>query len=233
VVFTDRMLDMVTEEFRGVEILRFSDFDQMKRHVAANREMVKLVVFDETLVRSLDLDRFIAAKRFPLAATALAYMSPEVARHVLTSLGPDVSGIGFLPMKAPLDAWLAALRLLTLGETYVPSELLEHGPSVAPAPPQTQVYVSTDDQPNRQGPSEPDQEWDDASLTPREQEILTLVAQGERNRSIATSLGLSEHTVKLHVHHIFGKIGVSNRTSATHWYMSRKAAAVADQRRLS
>jgi len=50
------------------------------------------------------------------------------------------------------------------------------------------------------------------SLTPREHEVLVLLADGLRNREIATGLGISEHTVKFHLAAIFGKLGASSRT---------------------
>ena len=49
-------------------------------------------------------------------------------------------------------------------------------------------------------------------LTPREHEVLVLVADGLRNREIATRLGISEHTVKFHLAAVFGKLGASSRT---------------------
>jgi len=50
------------------------------------------------------------------------------------------------------------------------------------------------------------------SLTPRERELIDLVAQGLRNRDIAAQLGVTEGTVKVYLHAIFDKAGVDNRT---------------------
>jgi DNA-binding CsgD family transcriptional regulator len=51
-------------------------------------------------------------------------------------------------------------------------------------------------------------------LTPRELEVLELLAQGFPNKSIARDLGISDQTVKFHVASICGKLGAANRTDA-------------------
>ena len=51
-------------------------------------------------------------------------------------------------------------------------------------------------------------------LTPRELEVLRLVATGKSNREIASALVISEHTVARHVQNIFTKLGVASRTAA-------------------
>jgi DNA-binding NarL/FixJ family response regulator len=57
----------------------------------------------------------------------------------------------------------------------------------------------------------------DPQLSPRETEILALVAQGMANKQIARRLGIAEHTVKIHLGNVFRRIGVSDRTSAALW----------------
>ena len=52
------------------------------------------------------------------------------------------------------------------------------------------------------------------SLTPREMEVLELLAQGFQNKEIAAKLVISERTVKFHVSSIMGKLGAGNRTEA-------------------
>ena len=54
----------------------------------------------------------------------------------------------------------------------------------------------------------------DETLTAREIEILQQVAEGSRNRDIADRLFISEGTVKVHIQHIMGKLGASDRTQA-------------------
>jgi DNA-binding NarL/FixJ family response regulator len=54
-------------------------------------------------------------------------------------------------------------------------------------------------------------------LTPREAEVLTLIAGGLSNREIAAKLFVSEATVKTHINHVFSKIGVRDRAQAVHY----------------
>ena len=62
---------------------------------------------------------------------------------------------------------------------------------------------------------------DTHGLSPRELEVLRLVAAGNTNRQIASTLVLSEHTVARHVQNIFTKLGVSSRTAATAFAFER------------
>ncbi len=52
------------------------------------------------------------------------------------------------------------------------------------------------------------------ALTPRELEVITLIAEGLPNKTIAGRLGISEHTVKFHVNAILTKLGAQSRTEA-------------------
>jgi ATP/maltotriose-dependent transcriptional regulator MalT len=58
-------------------------------------------------------------------------------------------------------------------------------------------------------------------LSPRELEVLRLVAAGRTNRQVASALVVSEHTVARHVQNIFAKLGVSSRTAATAFAFER------------
>ena len=52
------------------------------------------------------------------------------------------------------------------------------------------------------------------NLTPRELEVLQLLAEGLPNKAIAKRLGVSDHTIKFHVNAILGKLGAQSRTEA-------------------
>jgi DNA-binding NarL/FixJ family response regulator len=56
-----------------------------------------------------------------------------------------------------------------------------------------------------------------ATLTPRELEILRLVAAGASNAGIARQLWVTEQTIKFHLSNVYRKLGVANRTEASHY----------------
>jgi DNA-binding NarL/FixJ family response regulator len=57
-------------------------------------------------------------------------------------------------------------------------------------------------------------------LTPREEQVVALVADGLTNRAVATELGLSEHTIKKYLLRIFDKVGISSRVELVLYAMS-------------
>jgi len=61
---------------------------------------------------------------------------------------------------------------------------------------------------------EGDEQFAEEPLTPREVQVLELLAEGLPNKAIAERLGISDQTVKFHVSSISGKLGAANRTDA-------------------
>ena len=66
-------------------------------------------------------------------------------------------------------------------------------------------------------------------LTPREHQVLQLVASGAANKRVALDLGMTEHTVKFHLASVFRKLGVTNRTEAAARYLSSPAAPLIER----
>jgi DNA-binding NarL/FixJ family response regulator len=92
-----------------------------------------------------------------------------------------------------------------------------------PAVQQRLVSVAT-----RSAPDSAEVLPDDGELTPREAEVLRLIAEGRSNREIARELFVSEATIKTHVNRIFAKTGSRDRVQAmryayTHGYASPPA----------
>jgi DNA-binding CsgD family transcriptional regulator len=69
-----------------------------------------------------------------------------------------------------------------------------------------------------------------ASLTPTEERVTELAAQGQTNQQIAATLLMSTATVKTHLTHVFTKLDITNRTELASAYLSRRASASVDIR---
>lgn len=132
------------------------------------------------------------------AATARVRELPEPPRVlILTTYDSDADilraieagAIGYLLKDAEPADLLRALRAAAAGETVL-------APAVATR------LVSRERAPG-------------ISLTPREAQVLQLVAGGHSNSAIARRLFISEATVKSHLVQVFAKLGVDNRTAAT------------------
>jgi DNA-binding NarL/FixJ family response regulator len=76
----------------------------------------------------------------------------------------------------------------------------------------------------RDGGGGPTSTASESGLTPRELEVLRLIATGMTNREVAADLVLSEKTVARHVSNIFTKLGVTSRSAATAYAFSNGLA---------
>lgn len=124
---------------------------------------------------------------------------------------------GVLPMNLKLDVWLSVVRLVLRGGEYFPLSLFE--PMIARQPTETATGIGDGSSHAGRHAGEAD-DLDD--LTDRELQILGMVARGLQNKLIAAALGLSEHTVKIHLHNIISKLGAHNRTEAAAIYHERR-----------
>ena len=99
----------------------------------------------------------------------------------------DAGALGYLQKSASRDELLAAIQCVAQGKRYLQPELAKRLNAL------------------RLGPA----------ITPREREILALIANGRANKEIAAALDVSEDTVKRHVSHILEKLDVNDRAQAT------------------
>ncbi|PWK71585.1 response regulator transcription factor [Aminobacter sp. AP02] len=126
---------------------------------------------------------------------------------------------GVLPMNLKLDVWLSVVRLVLRGGEYFPLSLFE------PIMGQKWGAVATElSEPVKTSILQEGDTDDFDELTDRELQILGMVARGLQNKLIAAALGLSEHTVKIHLHNIITKLGAHNRTEAAAIFHRRREA---------
>jgi DNA-binding NarL/FixJ family response regulator len=161
------------------------------------------------LTTRLQVDLVLMDLRMPIqdgvsAIQEIVRAHPEVRVVVLTTYATDgeivraieAGAVGYLLKDIPHEELFRALRAVARGERYLTSAVT--------------ARVMT--------------RWrrsDRLPLTARELEVLRCVAQGESNKAIASSLGISEPTVKAHLVHVFDKLGVDNRTAAVRAAMDR------------
>lgn len=147
-----------------------------------------------------------------------------------------LSLFGLTLVKAPMKQQHSAYRLLVHGIgycslAYVPLSLLELllsrslGDTIRPLSLEYLFYLginvvvlisslrSLGKDPTSTSAFGPIQEstWTRFSLTPREREMATLIAQGQSNKEIASNLGISEATVRTHIYNLFQKVGAQSR----------------------
>lgn len=148
-------------------------------------------------IRMPSMDGIEATRRIVIDDT-----SPRVL--VLTTFDLDevvykalrAGASGFLLKDAPEERLVTAIRVVAEG-----------GSLFAPSVTRRLIHEFA-----RRAPAQPPPVLDE--LTARELEVLRLVARGLTNAEIATTLVLSEHTVKTHVAHILTKLGLRDRTQA-------------------
>jgi DNA-binding NarL/FixJ family response regulator len=66
-------------------------------------------------------------------------------------------------------------------------------------------------------------------LTPREEQVVTLVTDGLSNREVARDLNLSEHTIKKYLFRIFDKLGISRRVELVLYAVNHSGAPPAER----
>jgi DNA-binding NarL/FixJ family response regulator len=168
-----------------------SALDQLAA-AAAKDELPDVVLMDLLMPR---LDGVSATKaikeRYPgVEVVALTSFSEAERVHVALEAG----AAGYLLKDAEADQVGAAVRAAQRGEVHLDPAVARKLTRSLVAPQQTAT-----------------------ALTPREREILVLVAQGKSNRNIADALVISERTARTHVSNVLTKLGLASRTQAALW----------------
>ncbi|MER5640679.1 response regulator transcription factor [Kitasatospora sp. NPDC002227] len=182
----------------GIEVV--GEAGDGRQAVALAAELAPEVVLMD--IRMPGLDGLDATRRILAADPAcrvLILTTFDLDRYVYAALGAGASG--FLLKDVTPEHLVAAVRLVNTGDALLaPSitrRLVErYATEPVPAEPATRVHR------------------DLAPLTPRELEVLGLLARGLSNAELAERLVLSEATVKTHVARIFSKLDLRDRAQA-------------------
>ena len=140
-----------------------------------------------------------AAKRVHLhksGATAALLNAEYNSEHENLLDWPCISGLFYVDTDQ--DQLVRGLKCLMAGDYWVPRRLLHH-------------FLDK----NRKTPNTGNDPT--VKLTKRERQILKFISDGATNADIASSLEVSEHTIKSHLYNVYKKIGVRNRLEASNW----------------
>lgn len=112
--------------------------------------------------------------------------------------------VGFIYKYGPAERLLEAIRLVNASTFVCETGLIRH------------ILTRL-----RQWATYSEAETSGSQLSEREMEVLTLVTQGASNKAIAQELFLSEGTIKAHVSHVMGKLGVERRTDLVRYALTK------------
>jgi two-component system response regulator NreC len=160
----------------------------------AESEKPHIIVMDITLpdMSGIEVTRRLKQTHPEIAIVALTIHEDEQYFFEMLQAG----AAGYVPKRAAPDDLIGAIRAAAMGEIYL-------YPSLAKA--LVADYLShAGSEPQRNSLEEP--------LTPREEEVMRLVAQGLTNDEIAEQLVISRHTVARHRENLMRKLGLHNRS---------------------
>ena len=193
-LFRAGLCDLLTR--RKIEVIAAVGSGSEGLKVAAEADSLDIVLLD---MRMPEMDGISVLKK-------LKEIKPDLPVAMLTTSSDESDLVGalrngaqgYLLKDMEPDELVVALSDIISGKTIV-------------APDLATVLASA-----VQSENQPKKEKEDpfAILTPREFEILTLLAEGQSNKVIARNLGISDGTVKLHVKAILRKLNISSRITA-------------------
>ncbi len=163
------------------------------RDAASQHADIDVILLDLMMPGVNGFDAIAEFGRIRPELPIIVFSSSEDPKDVRRAL--KLGALGYVPKSASPTVLLAAVRLVLAGERYIP-------PLVLDRPKSTSARQSS---------------FPDAGaghLTDRQVEVLRLLAKGQPNKVIASSLDLSEKTVKAHITAIFRALNVINRTQA-------------------
>ncbi len=198
-------LDGPTQRVPDINALQFA-----QRNAAGVAVPAYMVVVHESAARDLLKALRQGAGYLPKTRLAIAFEREDAACALFADACDELLQwrVSLLPMNTNVTNWVRLLQVIQAGGHYLPPDVLH---------PKTQTMIPGEET-ARPVPDAGARARSGETLTPRESEVLSMAAAGSPNKTIAGELALSEHTVKLYMHRIIGKLGVRNRTEAAIWY---------------
>jgi DNA-binding NarL/FixJ family response regulator len=170
------------------------DGAQIKRLVADLLPNILLLDLKMPHLSPVDLERWVR-ENHPETIT-LVFTEHDRDAYLANMMEAGVSG--YLDKKIRAGQLISAIRRAAHGEILFDKEQIDR------------AYLWREDVRKK---------WD--SLSEREREVLQLLTAGADNKNIGITLGISINTVEKHLKNIYGKLGVTSRTEAAHWWVEK------------
>ena len=195
------------------------DVGEAMRCLAQQRPDV--ILLDNHLPGVRGVDAIPALKEAAPAARVLMLTVSEDAQDLSAAL--QAGADGYLLKTVESDQLADTIVKVVEGESVISPEMLTKLVSVFRSRPATAPVGAPASAP---APLEPPREAAPSAdlLSPREREILLLIARGDSNKLIARELDIAETTVKIHVQHILRKLGLSSRVQAAVYATNHRLA---------
>jgi NarL family two-component system response regulator LiaR len=184
-------LRFLLEQEDGIEVVaECADGPAAVRAVRALEPTV--VLLDLFMPGENGLSVLAQIKRDRPATEVLMLTSSDADEHLLAAI--RAGALAYLPKTAGVEQVVESVRAAARGESLLDPRLA------------ARLVREVREVATRRGPLD--------SLSPREMEVLGLLARGRSNRQIARTLSISEETVKAHVSSILAKLHLADRTQA-------------------
>ncbi len=183
---------------RGSELLEAADFRQALDLAAANPDL-DLILLD-LLMPGMKRFEGLRAIREALPQVPVVVMSAiEDRDEILRCI--EAGAMGYIPKSSQSDEVESALQTVLAGGVAFPRRLLEQR-----SPTKKQAVYAFGNEKSLEDVS--------SALTKRQLQVYKLLGQGMSNAQVAGALGLSEHTVRVHVSAIVKRLNLDSRTQA-------------------
>ncbi|MCC2610886.1 response regulator transcription factor [Neorhizobium petrolearium] len=207
------MIAAIESEFPWLSVKTVSDLQSALIELDIS---VQLVLADTVFAPALREHWPKLARLHHNVSLALIGNGDDITSSEFGMQGTDIIQ-GIVPFNVNLDVFLSILRIILKGGRYFPSRF----PLSQQDAPLEKSRDGSETQFRQQISSVSPVRMLDR-LTKREREILARIAMGNQNKIIAATLGLSEHTVKIHIHNIITKLGLHNRTEVVALYFEQR-----------
>jgi DNA-binding NarL/FixJ family response regulator len=195
-LFREGLAMLIGHGFPEIELLQAGALGEALSCLAMTPD-IQLVLLDLALPDADGLEGLLRLRAQAPDATVVVLSGDESPETVLAAI--DAGAAGFVPKTARAGVMQGALRVVLAGGVYLPPAVL--GFARGAAQPVTPAVNAGD----HEGL---------AGLSPRQVDVLRLLAAGKPNKLICRELALSESTVKTHLAAIFRKLDVNSRTQA-------------------